>query len=95
MEEEGIYYFFKHTDGSHQMVVTDVTGQHPPVPGQSNVIYEEVSRRTRDDMRITAWEKTQELRSGEYTLWDHCFELPGKHLEAKQKTLESVVARAR
>ena len=24
MEEEGIYYFFKHADGSHQMVVTDM-----------------------------------------------------------------------
>jgi type VI secretion system secreted protein VgrG len=29
MEEEGIYYFFKHSDGSHQLVVTDVATQHP------------------------------------------------------------------
>jgi type VI secretion system secreted protein VgrG len=40
----------------------------------------------------TAWEKTQELRSGEYSLWDHCFDLPGKHLEAKRKTIDSVDA---
>jgi len=43
MEEEGIYYFFKHSDGSHQMVVTDVATQHPTVAGQSSVIYDEVS----------------------------------------------------
>ena len=90
MEEEGIYYFFKHADGSHQLVVTDTAS--PTVPGQANVIYEEVSRGVVPDMRVRSWEKTQELRSGEYTLWDHCFELPGKHLEASQKTMDSVAA---
>jgi hypothetical protein len=29
-----------------------------------------------DPSRIAAWEKGQELRSGKYTLWDHCFDLP-------------------
>jgi type VI secretion system secreted protein VgrG len=90
MEEEGIYYFFKHADGSHQMVVTD--NASPSVPVQPNVIYEEVFHGVVPEMRVKSWEKIQELRSGEYTLWDHCFELPGKHLEASQKTLESVTA---
>ena len=90
MEEEGIYYFFRHSDASHQMVVTDVSTQHPSVNGQSNVVYEEVSGGARNDMRITVWEKSQELRSGKYTLWDHCFELPDRHLEAKGKTIASV-----
>jgi len=88
MEEEGIYYFFKHADGSHQMIVTDI--KNPTVEGQSSVIYEELFGGGREDMRITDWEKTQELRSGEYTLWDHCFEMPSNHLEAKRKTLDSV-----
>ena len=39
-----------------------------------------------------AWEKSQEIRSGKYTLWDHCFELPGKNLEAVKSTLDSVQA---
>lgn len=90
MEEEGIYYFFKHSDGSHQMVVSDVTSKHPTVAGQSTAIYEEVMSEVRMDMRVTAWEKTQELRSGECTLWDHCFELPGNHLEAQEKTIAAV-----
>jgi type VI secretion system secreted protein VgrG len=90
MEEEGIYYFFDHTSNNHQLVVTDAPTQHPPVSGQLNVTYEELTGGLRDDLRITSWEKTQELRSGEYTLWDHCFELPGKNLEAKEKTIGSV-----
>jgi hypothetical protein len=32
-----------------------------------------------DPTRLAAWEKTQELRPGKFTLWDHAFELPGGH----------------
>ena len=32
MEEEGIYYFFKHADGSHQLLVTDI--KNPTIEGQ-------------------------------------------------------------
>src|SRR5580698_1434182 len=90
MEGEGIYYFFKHTDGNHQMVVTDIPNKHPPVQGQATAFYEEMTGELRNDMRVTGWKKTQEMRSGEYTLWDHCFELPTNHLEAKEKTIDSV-----
>jgi type VI secretion system secreted protein VgrG len=82
MEEEGIYYFFKHSDGNHQMMVSDCTCKHPTVPGQSTAIYEEVFDEVRTDMRVTGWEKIQEVRSGECTLWDHTFELPTNSLEA-------------
>ncbi|HEV1286757.1 MAG TPA: type VI secretion system tip protein TssI/VgrG [Bryobacteraceae bacterium] len=90
MEEEGIYYFFKHSDGNHQMLVSDNTSKHPTVSGQSTAIYEEVFAEVRTDMRVIAWEKIQELRSGEYTLWDHTFELPTNHLEGKEKTIVTV-----
>jgi type VI secretion system secreted protein VgrG len=90
MEEEGIYYFFKHSDGNHQMMVSDNTCKHPTVPGASSAIYEEVMREVRADMRVTAWEKIQEVRSGECTLWDHCFEIPTNDLELSEKTIGSV-----
>ncbi|HTB10633.1 MAG TPA: type VI secretion system tip protein TssI/VgrG [Bryobacteraceae bacterium] len=90
MEEEGIYYFFKHSDGDHQMMVSDNPGKHPTVPGQSTAIYEEVAGEVRTDMRVTGWEKSQEVRAGECTLWDHCFEIPTNQLEAKEKTIVSV-----
>lgn len=92
MEEEGIYYFFQHSAGGHKMIVTDVPNVHPDLPFQKTVIYEEVSGGVRDEMRITEWMKDQEIRSGKYTLWDHCFELPGKNLEAVQSGLDAVRA---
>lgn len=91
MEEEGIYYFFKHEQNSHKMVVTDVPTQHPSVPVQDSVIYRHmVGGGMGEEIWITSWDKSQELRSGAYTLWDHCFELPTNHLEAREKTVDAV-----
>ena len=90
MEEEGIYYFFKHANASHQMVVTDAAKSASPGPRTKPMSFTRKCPAAYRKMRVTAWEKSQELRSGEYTLWDHCFELPGNHLEAKEKTIDSV-----
>lgn len=89
MEEEGIYYFFNHSADSHKMVVADTPQSHPDLD-PSKIIYEAVEGGTRDEERIFTWDKTQDLRSGKSTLWDHCFELPGKHLEAEKTILETV-----
>ena len=91
MEEEGIYYFFKHEDGSHTLVLADSAQGHPDMPVRSTVDFEQVGAgHLRDQDRIYGWEKAQELRAGKYALWDHCFELPGKNFEAKTPILENV-----
>src|SRR6266496_517093 len=72
MEEEGIYYFFKHSEGGHKMVLANVPKSHMPVPGKDTITFEKVVGTTVKE-RIFAWEKAQELRSGKITLWDHCF----------------------
>jgi type VI secretion system secreted protein VgrG len=92
MEEEGIYYFFRHSAGSHKMVVANDPGSHSDLPGKSSLIYESVHGGSRTEDRITNWEKAQELKSGKVTLWDHCFELPHKHLEAEAPIQGSVAA---
>jgi type VI secretion system secreted protein VgrG len=90
MEEEGIYYFFTHSERGHKMVVANMPESHPEVPGDNKLIYEITSAGATLDEAIGSWEKTQELRSGKYTLWDHCFEMPDKHLEAEKIAQESV-----
>jgi len=92
MEEEGIFYFFKHTDGDHQMIVGDNPEVHPEVPSKPTAIYEAVTGGARDEDRVHAWTKTQSLRSGKCTLWDHHFQLPHKHLEASKTILDTVSA---
>ncbi|MHB1561135.1 MAG: type VI secretion system Vgr family protein [Isosphaeraceae bacterium] len=90
MEEEGIFYFFTHADGSHQMVVADTPQSFADVPGPSSLIYETIEGGSRTEDRIHRWEKSQMLRSGKFRLWDSCFELPGKNLEATKPTLDTV-----
>lgn len=39
MEEEGIYFFFKHEESAHSMILVDDHSGHDPVPGQSSIKY--------------------------------------------------------
>ena len=92
MEEEGIFYFFKHSSGKHTMVVANDPGSHSDLPGKSTLIFEGVGGGTREEDRVNAWLKAQELKASKVVLWDHCFELPHKHLEAESTIQASVAA---
>ncbi len=91
MEEEGIYYYFKHSAAGHQLVVANTPKGHPDVPGKTEIVYTSLPKGTvaGDDL-ISQFGKTQELTPGKYTLWDHSFELPHKHLEAEKAVPDSV-----
>ncbi len=90
MEEEGIFYFFDFSSGSHKLILANAPAYHPDISYDSNLIYEELTGGVRTEERISSWQKFQDLRSGKYTLWDHCFELPHKHLEAQSSVVDSV-----
>ena len=64
MEEEGIYYFFKHADGSHKMVVANTPRATPTCRARRppSMRWSRSGLRTED--RVQTWEKSQEIRSG-------------------------------
>jgi type VI secretion system secreted protein VgrG len=92
MEEEGIHYYFKHTEDQCQMVVTNlqVVSEHPEIGKPNPVIYDDVVGGNRPEARISLWRKSQEVCTGKYLLWDHSFELPGHNLAAEQTIQHSV-----
>ena len=90
MEEEGIYYFFRHTADGHKLVLANTSQSHTDLPVASRLLYETIDGGKRPEDRVYGWEKVQELRSGKVTLWDHCFELPHRHLEASRAIQDSV-----
>ena len=91
MEEEGIYYFFKHTAGNHVMVVANTPQNHPAVPGLTNIIYKTTNLEASGEQdHISELTKIQEQTSGKFTLWDHSFELPHQHLETEKPITDSV-----
>ena len=44
MEQEGIYYYFKHVDGSHTVVIADSHSAHSPIEGYEEIPYIPVGR---------------------------------------------------
>lgn len=90
MEEEGIFYFFKHEENNHVMVVADSPTAHKDLPHSPTIYYDPDIGGVEDVVIVYSWEKSQTLRSGKTTHWDHCFELPHKSLEAQDLIVETV-----
>jgi type VI secretion system secreted protein VgrG len=90
MEEEGIYYFFKHSSGKHTMVVANTPQSHSDIPGNSKLIFEGVKGGGREEERISVFNKQQTWGSGKWTQWDHHFQLPHKKLDANQTVIDTV-----
>jgi len=88
MEEEGIFYFFKHERGEHTLVLANTPSGHPDVPGARLVAFDPTG--TEQTPAVFKWEKTQELRSGKVVLGDYNFELPVNPVEAQATIRESV-----
>jgi type VI secretion system secreted protein VgrG len=92
MEEEGIYYFFKHTESGHKMVIADTPRSHPDVPGLTNARYGMTEGGARKADHILTWRKSHSIRASKYSLWDHHFQQPTQNLEAKARVIQLVRA---
>lgn len=85
MEEEGIFYYFEHQDGSHKMIIGNTPSSHRSCPSRSSLPFN-LDVGSEDDWiaSVLSWNIAHQLRTGKYTLWDHNFELPDSKLEADQ-----------
>lgn len=90
MEEEGIFYFFKHNADGHQLVLANSAKGHPRVPPPSALAYEPWATPANNRGSIYEWTKTQELRAGKYTLRDYSFESPNSNLQASSLAQDQV-----
>jgi type VI secretion system secreted protein VgrG len=85
MEEEGIYYYFEHSGGTHQMIVADTPQSHRDCPGKSTIPFF-VNAGTDDYFvgSISSFLSDYKLQTGKVTLWDHNFQLPTNRLDLEQ-----------
>jgi type VI secretion system secreted protein VgrG len=88
MEEEGLFFFFRHTESGHTMVVTDNPQSHTELSGK--FLFEPLDPMADRTDRIFSWRRTQEIRSGKCTMWDYCFEMPDKNLAAGKEAQPKV-----
>ena len=90
MEEEGIFYFFKHTKDALEMVVANTAAAHVNVSGVTKVRWDVEEGKHRELRHVHDWVKRQEVRSGKFSLRDQSFQRPDDNFESKKNTLGSV-----
>ena len=83
MEQEGIYYFFKHEEDKHTLVLADSYSSHEPVAGYEEVSYHPPAGSTViEKEHLYAWDVTQQLQPGAFVYQDFDFTAPKKDLLA-------------
>jgi type VI secretion system secreted protein VgrG len=90
MEHEGIYYYFKHQDGKHILVLSDSVSAHQTAPGYEEIPYyppQDQVHRERD--HIVDWILTKEAQTGVVALNDYDFEKPKSSLMTSSSIIES------
>jgi type VI secretion system secreted protein VgrG len=78
MELEGIYYFFKHDQGKHELVLADSFSAHKAVSDYESVPYfppQSGERRERD--HLYRWQVRRAIRPGKFRARDFNFTRPG------------------
>ncbi|MGC2236676.1 MAG: type VI secretion system tip protein TssI/VgrG [Pyrinomonadaceae bacterium] len=92
MEEEGIFYYFEHSGGTHKMVVANTPQSHRDCPSKSSIpFFVDVSRSQEDYITsIHNWQTDYQLQTGKVTLWDHNFQLPSSNLAADKPSIFNI-----
>ena len=70
MEQEGIYYYFRHENGKHVMVLLDDSKHHTSFPWYETIEYRPPDQTMQDREFITAWSLEQQLVPAQYSLGD-------------------------
>jgi type VI secretion system secreted protein VgrG len=89
MEEEGIYYYFEHSDGKHTLKLVDSDSGHQKLENKASIAYYPPGRLLNtDEEYIQSWEHHQDIRPGAVTLHDYHFITPKADLAAKAKHVQ-------
>lgn len=85
MEDEGIYWYFEHSEGEHQLVIVDGPGAHNPVEGKAAFPYFEHDGQVPPDTQyMTAWRCSRAVKTGKTVLTSYDFERPSTSLLVSQ-----------
>ena len=69
MEQEGIYFYFKHENGKHTLVLADSSAHHTPYPGYEKLRFDLEDRP--DIEAISQWSAQYDIQPGKYVVDDY------------------------
>jgi type VI secretion system secreted protein VgrG len=85
MEEEGISYYVKHTDGHNTVVLTDSTGKHTTTKGYEKLAFIAPDQIVRPELEhISSWDFSREIQPGVYVHDDYDLERPSVELRTRK-----------
>jgi len=85
MEEEGMFFFFEHTESSHAMVVGDSPDAHQELPDGAEIRYREADSGMLGLEQVLHYRYARSLRPGAVTLKEFDFKKPTLLLKSSQK----------
>ena len=86
MEHEGIYYWFRHENGQHTLVLTDDISTHPPFPGYDTFTYfDQQNHMMPHEEFVSDWHVLAQITSEGYATVDYDFRKPGAKLDSTSK----------
>ena len=87
MEREGIYYFFRHVDGRHTLVLADAMGAHEPAPSCKQLAYAPPDpHRNAMEEYVRQWRAMTEVATTRYSHADYDFTRPRLRLNSISTT---------
>ncbi len=88
MEQEGIYYFFKHEKSRHILILSDDYSAHKTYTDYESIPFfppDEMAHRERD--HLSQWSYSKSIKTGHFALNDFDFKKPRADLNVKQSTI--------
>lgn len=85
MEEEGIFYFFEHTEEKHVLVMADAASAHVPIAEPPAVIFHEPTGTVPTEEYVYQYRYAEKVRPGAVVLRDFDFTKPSLTLQAEKQ----------
>jgi type VI secretion system secreted protein VgrG len=82
LEEEGIFYYFEHTDSKDNLILSDKVVGCTPCPGNSSAAMSPYASSELEDDVIVSIEQELQTATGKVTLQDYNFTTPSQNLQA-------------
>ena len=90
LEEEGIFYFFEHSESAHKLILADAPSVITTCPGHESVHFKNTTSAGNRRDEIISWNHREVIFSGRHTTKDFNFEDPPNPLLVQTLTGKSV-----
>jgi len=85
LEDEGIYWYFEHSEGAHKLILVDAPDAHQPIAGDPKLPYYDNAGQVPPDIEsVSNWQFTRSVKPGKTVLTSYDFERPSTKLKVEQ-----------